>query len=151
MPGFVDLERDDPGLAAAVRAALAVGKHCTMATLRADGAPRISGTEVEFEDGQVFLGSGDDARKTLDLLRDPRVAIHSPTRDPESESSWAGEAKLNGVAVQVAAPEHYPTGAKRFRIDLTSAVYTGLTDETPPRLLIRLWRHGRAVETMFRA
>ena len=74
-----------------------------MATLRADGAPRISGTEVEFEDGQVFLGSGDDARKTLDLLRDPRVAIHSPTRDPESESSWAGEAKLNGVAVQVAA------------------------------------------------
>lgn len=151
MPGFADLERDDPGLAADVRAAFGVAKHCTMATLRADGAPRISGTEVEFEDGQVFLGSGDNARKTLDLLRDPRVAIHSPTRDPESETSWAGEAKLNGVAVQVAAPAHYPPNGVRFRIDLTSAVFTGLTDESPPRLRIRLWRPGRAVETMFRA
>ena len=86
MPGFVDLSATILARRG-VRAAFAVGKHCTMATLRSDGAPRISGTEVEFEDGQVFLGSGDDARKTLDLLRDPRVAIHSPTRDPESESS----------------------------------------------------------------
>jgi hypothetical protein len=151
MPGFAELEADDPELAAKIRSAFAVAKHCTMATLRSDGAPRISGTEVEFEDGQVFLGSGEGARKTLDLLRDPRVAIHSPTRDPVSESEWAGEAKLNGIAVQVDPPEHYPSGALRFRIDLTSGVYTGLTDETPPRLRIRLWRPGRAVETMFRA
>lgn len=151
MPGFADLETDDPELAAEVRAAFAVGTHCTMATLRGDGAPRISGTEVEFEHGQVYLGSGNDARKTLDLQRDPRVAIHSPTRDPVSETEWAGEAKLNGVAVQVPAPGHYPPNGLRFRIDLTSAVFTGLTDETPPRLRIRLWRPGRRVDTMFRS
>lgn len=34
-----ELEADDPELAADVRAAFEVGKHCTMATLRADGAP----------------------------------------------------------------------------------------------------------------
>ncbi len=150
MPGFADLEADDPGLAADVRAAFAAGKHCTMATLRGGGAPRISGTEVEFEDGQVFIGSGDDARKTLDMRRDPRVAIHSATRDPAPDGSWAGEAKLNGVAVEVPSPAHYPPNGVRFRIDLTSAVHTGLTDETPPRLRIRLWRPTRAVETMFR-
>ena len=151
MPGFADLEADDPGLAADVSAAFAVGKHCTMATLRGDGAPRISGTEVEFEDGQVFIGSGDDTRKTVDLRRDPRIAIHSPTRDPEPDGSWTGEAKLNGIAVEVPVPAHYPPHAVRFRIDLTSAVHTGLTDERPPRLRIRLWRPDRAVETMFRA
>lgn len=151
MPGLSDLDADDPQLAADIRAAFAAGKHATMATLRADGAPRISGTEVEFEHGQVFIGSGNDARKSLDLQRDPRVALHSPTRDPVSATEWAGEAKLNGVAVPVPVPEHYPPGAVRFRIDLTSAVHTGLSDETPPRLRIRLWRPGRAVETMLRA
>ena len=139
---LTELEHDDPGLAADVRAAFAVGKHCTMATVRADGAPRISGTEVELIDGQVFIGTPDDARKALDLRRDPRVAIHSPTRDPVGDE-WAGEAKFSGVAVEVSPG--------RFRIDVTSVVYTGLTDETPPRLRIRLWRPARGVETMFRA
>jgi hypothetical protein len=150
MPGWRDVEREAPDLAADIRSAFAAGKHCTIATLRADGAPRISGTEVEFVDGEIYLGTGEDARKTVDMLRDPRVAVHSPTRDPESETSWAGEAKFSGVAVEVPAPPDYPPGARRFRIDLTSAVFTGLTDDSPPRLRIRLWRAGRDVETMFR-
>ena len=150
MPQWRDFEAADPELAADVRAAFAIGKHCTIATLRADGAPRISGTEVEFEGGDVFIGSGDDARKTVDILRDPRVAIHSPTRDPHGDQ-WPGEAKFSGVAVEVPAPEHYPPNGRRFRIDLTSAVYTGLTDEQPPRLRIRLWRPAHGTETMFRA
>lgn len=137
-----ELEADDPELAADVRAAFEVGKHCTMATLRADGAPRISGTEVELTDGQVFIGTPEDARKALDLRRDPRVAIHSPTSDPVGDA-WAGEAKFSGVAVEVSPG--------RFRIDVTSVVHTGLTDETPQRLRIRLWRPVRGVETMFRA
>jgi hypothetical protein len=113
-----------------------------MATLREDGAPRISGTEVEVTDGEVYIGTPEDARKALDLRRDPRVAIHSPTRDPDGDE-WAGEAKFSGVAVEVSPG--------RFRIDVTSVVFTGLTDETPPRLRIRLWRPSRGVETMFRA
>ena len=137
-----ELETDDPSLAADVKAAFTRRKHCTMATLRADGAPRISGTEVEFTDGQVYIGTPDDARKALDLRRDPRVAIHSPTIDPIGDD-WEGEAKFSGVAVEV--------GPGRFRIDVTSVVFTGLTDETPPRLRIRLWRPARGVETMFRA
>ncbi len=92
-----ELEADDPQLAADVREAFTRAKHCTMATLRADGAPRISGTEVELTDGQVFIGTPDDARKALDLRRDPRVAIHSATVDPMGDA-WEGEAKLSGVS-----------------------------------------------------
>ena len=97
---------------------------------------------MEFTDGRVFIGTPDDARKALDLRRDPRVAIHSPTVDPDGDA-WEGEAKFSGVAVEVSPG--------RFRIDVTSVVFTGLTDETPPRLHIRLWRPSLGVETMFRA
>lgn len=151
MPGWSDLLAEDPELAAEVRAAFTVGKHCTIATLRVDGSPRICGTEVAFEDGQLYIGAPADARKTADIRRDPRVALHSPTRDPEPDGSWPGEAKVAGVAVEVPVPHDYPSGAVRLRIDLTSAVFTGLTEDTPPRLRIRFWRPGRPVTTRFRS
>lgn len=139
MASWADFEAADPGLAADVRAAFAIRKHCTMATLRADGAPRISGTEVEFADGQVYLGMPPASRKGLDLVRDPRIAIHSPTRDPLPDGRWDGEAKLSGVAV--------PVADFRWRIDLSSAVFTGLTEDRQ-QLLIRLWRPARGTQTM---
>jgi hypothetical protein len=46
-----------PDLANAVRDRFTVRKHCTMATLRKDGTPRISGTEVELSDGQLWIGA----------------------------------------------------------------------------------------------
>jgi hypothetical protein len=87
-----------PDLANAVRDRFTVRKHCTMATLRKDGTPRISGTEVELSDGQLWIGSMPGALKALDLRRDPRVALHSPTVDPpeDNPSDWAGEAKIAG-------------------------------------------------------
>lgn len=150
MPGMTDLVTADPRLAEDVRAAFAVGKHCTIATLRADGSPRISGTEVEFEGGHLYVGTPVDARKAADIRRDPRVAIHSPTRDPQPDGSWPGEAKVSGVAVEVPTLAGYPPGSLRFRIDLTSAVFTDLSDESPPRLRIRFWRPGEPAVTVFR-
>ena len=150
MASWAQFQAESPELAEAVRTAFAVGKHCTMATIRADGGPRISGTEVEFVDGEVYLGMGDDTRKALDLRRDPRVAVHSPTRDPLDDGSWAGEGKLSGVVEQVATPSNYPPGGIRMRVSLTSAVYTGLTDDRQ-QLRIRLWRPGRGTETMLRS
>lgn len=150
MASWAQFQAEAPELAEAVRAAFAVGKHCTMATIRADGGPRISGTEVEFDDGEVYLGMGDDTRKALDLRRDPRVAVHSPTRDPQADGSWAGEGKLSGVVEQMPTPPDYPPGGIRMRVSLTSAVSTGLTDDRS-QLRIRLWRPGRGTETMLRS
>lgn len=150
MASWADFEAADPALAAAVREAFGIRKHATMATLRADGGPRISGTELEFTDGEVFLGMPADSRKALDLQRDPRVAVHSPTRDPLPDGSWAGEAKLSGTAVPATLPADYPPNSARWRIDISSAVATGLTDDRQ-QLRIRLWRPRRGTETMLRA
>src|SRR5436190_12867334 len=96
-----------PELAARVRERFAVRKHCTMATLGADGSPRISGTEVEFEDGELRIGSMPGAVKARDLLRDARLAVHSPTVDPPEgrDAEWAGEAKVAGHAVVRESPD----------------------------------------------
>jgi hypothetical protein len=127
----------EPVLAEAVRGRFAVRKHATLATLRRDGSPRISGTEVEFADGEVWLGSMPGALKAADLRRDPRLALHSPTVDPASPTEWEGEAKLAGVAVE-ASPD-------RFRVALTEVVLTRL-GEPPDHLLIEAWHPGRGVD-----
>src|SRR3954453_5933907 len=104
MVSWQEFEQGSPELAKRVREAFGRGKHATMATLRADGSPRISGTEVELTDDGCFrLGSMPGAVKARDLLRDPRVAVHSPTQEPgENGADWSGEAKVAGRAI--AAP-----------------------------------------------
>src|SRR4051794_18569391 len=77
------------------------GRHKTIATLRSDGSPRISGIECEFVDGDLKFGSMPDSRKGADLARDPRFALHGPTFHPVDgkEGEWPGEAKIAGRAV----------------------------------------------------
>ena len=146
-PGSWAQVEDEAGeLAAAVRAAVAVRKHCTMATLRADGSPRISGTEVEWSDGRLFIGSMAGARKARDLQRDGRIGLHSPTVDPPEgdESSWAGEAKVHGLAVEVPSEGD----SHRFRIDLVEVVHTAVEGDA---LRITSWHAGRGVEVRRRS
>lgn len=91
MARWEDFVVADPAFAADVRRCFAIRKHATMATLRKDGSPRISGTEVEFDDdGEVYLGMMPASLKALDLRRDPRLALHCPTEDaPEGDpSAW---------------------------------------------------------------
>lgn len=147
MASWHDFITAAPDMAAEVTAAFAVRKHCTLATLRTDGAPRISGTEVEFTDTDLFLGMMPESMKAKDLQRDPRVAVHSPTVDPTDATHWVGEAKFSGMAQGVSAPD--PAGL-RFRIELTSVVFTGLTD-AGDALRIQLWRPDVGREVMVRA
>src|SRR4051812_12322810 len=100
MSAWSEFEREAPELAAQVRDRFTARKHHTMATLRLDGSPRISGTEVELADGELRIGSMPGAVKARDLLRDPRLAIHSATSDPPEgqPTAWEGEAKVSGTA-----------------------------------------------------
>lgn len=142
MASWGDLERDEPAFAARVRALFDVGKHKTIATLRADGSPRISGIEVEFADGELTFGSMPGARKGADLVRDARFALHSPSVDPPmgAPAGWSGEAKVAGRAVLAGDAEGDDSG-QRFRADLDEVVVTKLT-EAGDRLLIETWRPG---------
>lgn len=147
MSSWADLVADVPDFAQAVRERFAVSKHATLATLRSDGAPRISGTEVEFADGDVWIGSMPGALKAMDLVRDGRFALHSPTVDPpdDNPSAWPGEAKLAGVAVEVGRE-----GAHRFRLDLTEVVLTRV-ETAPDQLVVESWHPGRGHEVRRRA
>ena len=102
MASWREVEQAVPELAAAVRIVFDAHKHKVLATLRADGSPRVSGNEVTFLDGDVCLGMMHRSVKALDLLRDPRLAIHSATADAEMR---LGDAKLSGRAVEVTDSE----------------------------------------------
>jgi hypothetical protein len=132
-----------PDLANAVHERFTVRKHCTMATLRKDGSPRISGTEVQFSDGELWIGSMAGAMKALDLRRDRRVALHSPTVDPpeDNPSRWAGEAKIAGHAVEVPNDDPADT-SHRFRIDIHEVVLTRVSGDA---LVVQSWHSDRGV------
>ncbi|MFE0592263.1 pyridoxamine 5'-phosphate oxidase family protein [Micromonospora echinospora] len=143
MAWWSDLVDEEPDFAGRVRARFAVRKHGTMATLRRDGSPRISGTEFQFEEGDLRVGSMPSALKALDLRRDPRVALHCPTEDtPEDDpGSWDGDAKIAGIAHELPPPED---GSHRFRIELTEVVLTRV-GEPADHLVIESWHPGRGL------
>lgn len=134
---------EEPEFAARVQARFAVRKHGTMATLRRDGSPRISGTEFQFVDGDLRLGSMSGALKALDLRRDPRVALHCPSEDPPEGDprAWGGDAKIAGIAHELPAS---PDGSHVFRIELTEVVLTRVGDP-PDYLVIESWHPGRGL------
>ena len=149
MTGWREFERAEPDFAQRVRELFDAHRHKTIATVRADGSPRISGIEVVFDGGELTFGSMPDARKGADLRRDPRFALHGPTVDPVegSEASWPGEAKIAGRAIAAGAVSDGPDG-DLFRADITEVVHTHL-DEKATVLVIEWWtpRHGlRRVE-----
>ena len=145
-----DVATADPAFAARVRALFDAHKHKTIATLRADGSPRISGIEAEFEDGQLTFGSMPGARKGDDLVRDPRFALHSASEDPPEDdpSGWSGDAKVAGRAVLVGDLEG-DTSGQGFRAELDEVVLTRLND-AGDRLLIEIWRPGEPLERVER-
>jgi hypothetical protein len=147
LASWSDFELAQPEFASRVRALLASRKHLTMATLRRDGSPRISGTEIEFADGQLRIGSMPGAVKAMDLRRDPRLAIHGPTEDPPAghAGAWRGEAKVAGTATEVDSG----TSAHRFLIDIQEAVITRL-NESGDRLVVESWTQARGYRALER-
>ena len=154
MPSWAEFEAAAPELAARVRALLDAHAHKTLATIRRDGSPRISGTESQFADGELWIGSMWNARKALDLRRDPRFALHSGSDDPPA---WSGDAKLAGVAEEITDPGRVRAinGAAvgpshLFRLDLREVSTVGL-DDSGKALAIDVWTPERGVRRIERA
>jgi hypothetical protein len=156
MPSWSEFAAAAPALAERVQERFDAHKHKTLATIRRNGAPRISGTEVQFADGEVWIGSMWKAVKALDLRRDPRYALHSATEDPEN---WRGEAKIAGVAEEILDPERVrarngEAGASGpshlFRLDVSEVSTVGLNPEKT-KLVIEVWTPDRGIRTIERA
>jgi hypothetical protein len=142
MSSWSAVEAAAPDFAAAVKARFTAGTNKTLATLREDGSPRISASELEFaETGEVTLGMMAGSVKLLDVRRDPRVAIHCPTLEPDSDDpgGWGGDAKLAGRLVEIEPPVDTPhVGAGFFRLDVTEAVLTRVGSPAD-HLVIESW------------
>jgi pyridoxamine 5'-phosphate oxidase-like protein len=150
MTAWKDVEEAEPDFAARVRRLFEAGRHKTIATLRADGSPRISGIECEFADGELTFGSMAGARKGADLKRDPRFALHGPTVHPVDgkESEWPGEAKIAGQAILAVPVSEGPIGegpaGDAFRADISEVALTRLNPEAT-LLVIESWTPGRGL------
>jgi hypothetical protein len=144
MTAWQDVERVEPEFAQRVRELFDAHRHKTVATLRGDGSPRISGIEATFEDGELAFASMPNARKGADMRRDPRFALHSATVDPVegSEAQWPGEAKISGRATHVGPTTEGPDG-DRFYSDIAEVVRTHLNVEAT-KLVVEWWTptHG---------
>ena len=150
MTAWADVERMEAEFATTVRALFEAHRHKTIATLRADGAPRISGIEAAFVDGELTFGSMPKARKGADLQRDPRFALHSATVDPVegSEAEWPGEAKISGRAVRAGPISEGPDG-DLFHADIAEVVHTHLNEQAT-KLVVEWWTPGRGLRRVER-
>jgi hypothetical protein len=150
MTRWQDVEEVAPEFAQRVRALFDAHRHKTIATVRADGSPRISGIEAVFEGGELVFGSMPNARKGADLRRDPRFALHSATVDPieGAEAQWPGEAKISGRAVAAGPITEGPDGDS-FHADITEVVCTPLNAEAT-MLVIDWWTPTRGLRTIER-
>jgi hypothetical protein len=160
MTAWRDVELAEPEFAQRVRALFDAHRHKTIATVRADGSPRISGIEAAFEDGELVFGSMPNARKGADLRRDPRFALHSATVDPVegSEAQWPGEAKISGRAMAAGPVTGGADGdgadgggadGDRFHADIAEVVHTHLNAEAT-MLVVEWWTPARGLRRIER-
>ena len=152
MPSWSDVHTAAPDLAKTVQRRFEAHGLGFLATLRSDGSPRISGIEPLLTD-EVWIGMMPRSRKALDLLRDPRLSLHSASIDKEVRE---GDARISGLAVVVDDPADVararadferhtgqapPPGAMHlFRVDVREVV---LVRPVVDRLVIESWTPDR--------
>jgi hypothetical protein len=149
------VEAEAPEVAALARARIEATGLGLLATLRADGSPRISGVEPSFFDGELLLGMMDGSMKARDLQRDPRFSLHNATADKDVSE---GDVKVSGRAIEVAGEEEKVAFLQRFaeeneygpppgpyhlfRLDVTEVATIKPSGD---HLDIDTWREGRGV------
>jgi hypothetical protein len=156
MARWTEIAAEAPDLVRRVEQALDAHKHKVLATLRADGSPRVSGTELDRHEGDLYLGSMPDARKARDLQRDPRFALHSAPLDDKLAD--VPDVKLAGTVEEItgeafdayvsAKHAQLPPGPFHlFRLDVTEVALTRVEGD---ELVVESWHPGRGVQTVRR-
>lgn len=101
----------------------ATGELCMLATLRADGFPRISPMEPRFFEGELWIGGMPGTAKFRDLLADPRFSLHTATVDTHVSE---GDAKVWGTVEDVQDPALH----QRYAEDLYARIGFDLRGRT---------------------
>ncbi|MER8230448.1 pyridoxamine 5'-phosphate oxidase family protein [Streptomyces sp. NPDC094049] len=147
-------EAAEPDFATTVRERFGQYTHHALATLRADGSPRLSGIEADFRDGELWLGMMPNSRKALDLRRDPRLSLLANPGD--GTGMGGGDVRISGRAVEItdpgalaryAAEAGAPQPFHLFRVEPSEVVRTSVEGE---ELVLRIWTPGRPARTLRR-
>jgi hypothetical protein len=93
-----EFEQAAPELAARGRETIERFDLVLIGTLRSDGGPRINPVEAYFVNDHLAMNMMWRSRKALDLLRDPRILVHSVITSREGKE---GEFKLRGRALSI--------------------------------------------------
>lgn len=152
MVSWREFTESAPLFAATVRSGLEAGPYALLGSIRSDGFPRISGVIVTFSDHELWVGMPSDSIKTGDLMREPRMSLHSSV---SASPTAQGDVKLHGRAAVVSEDEaefvrfvtelgrHVRPGTLTvFRIDVHDAAQVRLS-EARDRHLIESWRAGQ--------
>jgi hypothetical protein len=110
-----EFESACPDIASLARARFVKDDLVLVGTVRADGSARISPNEPDFAVGRLFVSMMWRSKKALDLLRDPRIAVHSVPSDRMNEG---GDVKLYGRIVD----ERDPDVRRAFREAITKRI-----------------------------
>ena len=122
-----------PELAADIAARFAASLHHVLGTLRADGAPRLSGTEVAVAHGDVRLGMMPGSHKLRDVRRDPRVELHSA---PLERNLVEGDARLSGHLLEEPRRDGDATEGVYLRLAIQRASLVRVVDS---ELHVTVW------------
>lgn len=144
MASFKNFIEQAPELAERSQQLLLGHVHHVLGTLRADGYPRLSGTEIRISGGELYWGAMPDSRKAHDLRRDSRFCLHSGTADPPH---WKSDVKITGRAIEVDQKERarvYPElegqDFSLFRADIEEVALVRVEED---QLTIDLFHHLR--------
>ena len=125
-----------------------------VATIRRDGSPRLSAVEPFILDGELWLSMLFGSTKAKDLMRDPRVLVHSVIT---SRSGGGGEFKMRGTVQAQTDPDiqyrysdavteslgwhPVPGEFHLFAVDIDDVTYIRYDDATGDQFVSR-WPHG---------
>ncbi len=159
MASWSQIEAEAPELARTTRERFDAHRHKVLATLRKDGSPRISGIEASFSDGDLWIGGMLRSLKFLDLIRDPRLALHCAPVDPELTSAPGDliDVKLSGRVVIVTDEEEFkrfaegaaPDSMHLAKVDVNDVVSIKIGDPAD-HLIIESWVEGRGLRSVKR-
>ena len=157
MTSWNDFTQAEPELAERARSIISATTNCVLATIRADGSPRVSGIDPFFRDGELWIGSMPNSRKGADLARDPRLALHGIPWESRKVKDGAtdpgdGDVKLTGRAVLLGdgerssrvlreyfaeiGVEEPSEGGDVYTIDLDTVVVIAVVDD---KLVVDRW------------
>jgi len=152
---WADFETAAPALAKLGRERLLLPGVVLVGTVRRDGSPRISPVEPFVLDGELWLSMLWGSRKAADLLRDPRVLVHSIVT---GRDGGEGEFKVRGrchLVVDLGVVERYADAVSAalgwrpdvdrvhlFSVDIESAAFLSYDDATGDQFTA-LWPQGR--------